>query len=460
MKKNIKKINYLFFLILPFIDLITGLVSRFIDLPISIGMIIKGLYILLIAIYILFYSKSNHKKKFIIYISLCVIFTLMYFITKTDLLNTKYLFNEISTLFKTFFASIIFFAFLVMVDDFKYEEKDINKLMIYSLITYVILLVVPTITNTNFNSYITKDNEGSIGWFYAANDISSIILMLYPFIYTYLNKKINNNNKKTYLYYLFLPLTIYSIFIIGTKTSWLGLILVSIITLISYILKKEKKNIILLSIVLISIMLLTLITPAFKNINKETNRQNRNTVTQKETIKNTNVTEEKDRLETLKEKCDTHKFSEIIDKRTYNLTNIILSGRQNKAYSTYLIYQSSKFSNKIFGIGFSNTDKINNCYARKYIEMDFLDILFHYGIIGLLLILTPFMYILKISLNNKNNIKNAISNILITLVIIFISSTAGHVIGYPTANLYLSIYLLLIYINLNKKTVKKNDRKN
>ena len=110
MKKNIKKINYLFFLILPFIDLITGLVSRFIDLPISIGMIIKGLYILLIAIYILFYSKSNHKKKFIIYISLCVIFTLLYFITKTDLLNTKYLFNEISTLFKTFFASIIFFC--------------------------------------------------------------------------------------------------------------------------------------------------------------------------------------------------------------------------------------------------------------------------------------------------------------------------------------------------------------
>ena len=89
MKKNIKKINYLFFLILPFIDLITGLVSRFIDLPISIGMIIKGLYILLIAIYILFYSKSNHKKKFIIYISLCVIFTLLYFITKTDLLNNN-----------------------------------------------------------------------------------------------------------------------------------------------------------------------------------------------------------------------------------------------------------------------------------------------------------------------------------------------------------------------------------
>ena len=44
MKKKMEKFNYLFFIVLPFIDIITALMTRFINIPISLGIILKGLY--------------------------------------------------------------------------------------------------------------------------------------------------------------------------------------------------------------------------------------------------------------------------------------------------------------------------------------------------------------------------------------------------------------------------------
>ncbi len=458
MKKNIIKLNSLFFILLPFIDLITSLVARFIYLPISIGMIIKGLYIFIITLYIIFYSKSKHRKTYIKYIILVSMFILLYFISKPYIFNKDYIINEISSIFKMFYGSILFFAFLVLYNDFKYKEKDINKLMFYSLITYSMLLIIPTITNTNFNTYTMKNNDGSVGWFYAANDISSIILMLYPFIYLFFIKKINNKNKKTYLYYLILLPIIYSIFIIGTKTSWLGLILITIILLVIFIITKQnKKNIYCLIITLMLTLGLTYISPAFANLNKEQDRLNNKVEIVEDSVKNTNVTEEKDQQKLEEQKCISYKITDIIKNKTiYNITHVILSGRENKAYTLYTIYKDSNFLNKLLGVGFSNTSKINNCYVERYVEMDIIDILFHYGIIGLIIIITPFIYLIKLILNNKINYNNnSIIYISIIILMIAISTVAGHVIGYPTTGIYLSLYMLLLTIHKNTKVVRE-----
>ena len=66
---NIKqKIVYVYFLILPFIDLATSLITRYANFPISIGAIIKGVTILICIFYVLFFSKSKYKIKSIIFI--------------------------------------------------------------------------------------------------------------------------------------------------------------------------------------------------------------------------------------------------------------------------------------------------------------------------------------------------------------------------------------------------------
>ena len=455
MKKYIPKINFIFFLLLPFVDLITSLTTRLVDLPLSLGIIIKSVYVLLITVYIILYSKSKYRKQYILYLAGVAIYTILFFVTKIDLINISYIFKETSSLFKVMYGSLLFFALLTIYDDFKYSERDITKFMFYSLISYVVLMIIPTITNTYFNSYTTKNNNGSIGWFFAANDIGAILLMLYPFAYFIIDKKINKKNKKTYLWFLLLIPIIYSIFIIGTKTTWLGFILITIILFIIHLIKKDNKtNILTLLIVLIMTVLLTFVSPTVTNINKEVNRIDNKTT---ETVNNNRrgIVIKKETKEIV---CNAKKITELIDnKDVYKVLHLLFSGRENKAYTISLIYSKSRFTDKLFGIGFTNTTRINNCYVSKYIEIDFLDILFHYGIIGLLFILTPYIYLIYNVLKNK--IKPETKNIIyisITCLMIAISMIAGHIIGYPSPNIYLSMYMLLIYININKK--KSNNK--
>lgn len=452
MKKYIPKINFIFFLLLPFVDLITSLTTRLIDLPISLGVIIKSFYLIIITIYIFFYSNSKHRKKYIIYFLGISVYSLLYFITKSDLI-TNNLFNEISSLFKVVYGSLIFFAILVLYDDYKYSENDITKLMFYSLITYVILLIVPTITKTNFNSYTNKNNEGSIGWFFAANDIGAILLMLYPYIYFIIDKKIDKNNKKTYSWLLLLIPIIYSIFIIGTKTTWLGYILITLLLFIIYLIKRENKKTTLLLLIIIFISsVLTIISPTVTNINKEVNRiDNKN-----RELVNNNINTNKIKTKTTETVCSAKKITEIIkNKDVYKIIHLLFSGRENKAYTLSLVYKEASIKDKLFGIGFTNTKRVNNCFVEKYIEIDAIDIFIHYGIFGFILILIPYIYLIKNIFKNKINLstKNLIYIMIISLMII-ISTIAGHIIGYPSPNIYLSIYMLLLIINTKKITKK------
>ena len=48
---------------------------------------------------------------------------------------------------------------------------------------------MPEITNTAFSSYL-DDNKGTVGWFYAANEMAIILIVLFPFSYMLLKKSI------------------------------------------------------------------------------------------------------------------------------------------------------------------------------------------------------------------------------------------------------------------------------
>lgn len=450
-----KKINILFFLLLPFIDVITALSTRFMNLPVSLGIIIKGLYILVLTLYIIFWSKSKNKKGYIIYIEVVALFGLLYFITKPDIINRMYLFTEITYLFKAVYASILFFGLLVLYDDNKLDNKLVNKLMIYSLFTYALLLIIPTLTNTNFDSYgVERNNEGSLGWFYAGNDISAIMLMLYPFIYSFIEKKFNISNKKTYLYLLLIIPVISSIYIIGTKTSWIGLVLLTLVLLIIGITKKsDKKNLILIGSILLILLPLTLVAPAIANTTKDI----------KETV-GTKTTVKKEETPTATPKptatpnpvpvCKVQKMNKVIKNKTlYRILNLGLSGRQNKAYTQLKLYGKSPILDKFFGIGFTNTSRINDCNNEKYVEIDLLDIFIHYGIIGLLVIIYPFIYVIKSFITSKTKDKELITYFVVSIIMILISMVAGHIIGYPSSGIYLSIYLLLIIMNIEEKKI-------
>jgi len=282
MKKKLEQINYLFFLVLPFLDLITSLTSRYIPFPISIGVIIKGLYTILIAIYIIFYTKTKHKKKFIYYIAFILLYCTLFIITKKHIWSINLLLNEFISLYKFLFTGYILFVFIILSEEIK--DNKFKNILFYSLICYVILLLLPHFTGTEFKSYKHNSNLGSVGWFYSANEISAIILMLLP---SYFNKLKNKIHEKKYLYLLLIIPIIYSIFIIGTKTSWYGLILLTIVIFIIYIIKerKEKKLLIFIFITLCSLLILNQYAPTTTNLEYKTTKLEETTPKKKIKIK-------------------------------------------------------------------------------------------------------------------------------------------------------------------------------
>ena len=54
------KILKKFLIILPILDLITSLSTRFFPLPLSVGVIVKGLFLIYILIYLLFFNYSSY----------------------------------------------------------------------------------------------------------------------------------------------------------------------------------------------------------------------------------------------------------------------------------------------------------------------------------------------------------------------------------------------------------------
>ena len=447
-----KKINLLFFLLLPFIEVATALTTRLTTLPVSIGIIIKGLYLLALTIYVVFYSKSKYKKNYIRYLIIVILFCLLYFITKIDLFNKAFIFKECTGLFKVFYPSLLFCGLMVLVDQYKVEDKNLSKIMFYSLLAYAFFLIIPTITHTNFSSYgEAYNNEGSLGWFYAANDTSAILLMLYPFIFKFLDNVTDNKNKLSYLYYLILIPVIYSVFIIGTKTSWFGLILINFILLgINIIRKEKKKSIITLSVVTLITILLTFISPVVTNMNKN--------IVHFDEINNniTELTPAQQKEIDVREACKFKDAKELFkNEKVYKVVDKVFSGRQNKAYTEITMYNSSNIFDRFFGVGLSITDRINNCNVERYVEIDILDIFIHYGLIGLTVVLAPFIYAFNFIYKNKKKIStDTIIYLSMTILMILISLMAGHIIGYPSSGIYLSIYLILMILSIKENKEK------
>lgn len=478
MKEKINKINNLFFIILPFLDIVTALMTRLIDLPISLGVIIKGLYTISLALYIILYSKGNEKKHFIYYLISIIIYCLIFIITKPHLWNLTNLLKEIISLYKYLFTGFILFAYIVLYKN-KDSKNKIEKTMFYTLICYTILLVLPAITNTGFNSYTAKPNSGTVGWFYAANEISAIILMLFPFYFLKLKNKIED---KKYIYLLLVIPIIYSIYIIGTKTSWYGLILMSIVIFIIYLIKerKDKKLVLFTLLVAIIPILLNNASPTSSNVDShiESIYKDSTTTTTKK-VDNTKKTTtkkiesreyeqniEKEQISSNTDiaatnadkdfkKCGKfHKLKELIpNKKIYRAIFVVLSGRENKAYTELLIYKDTPIMNKLFGTGFIDSNLTNNCYIEKYIEIDLLDGLIHFGIIGIILLLFPYFYLIKYikNINLKKLDSNTLIYIFTFILMIGLSFVSGHILGYPTPSIYLNMLLILIINNIENK---------
>ena len=100
MKKN--KIITSLFLLYPIIDLITALQARFFSFPITLGIFVRGLIILVLFGIVVFNNNSKYRKLTITYFILLMVYGGIYYLTKLD---TNFI-KESINIFKMFTSFI------------------------------------------------------------------------------------------------------------------------------------------------------------------------------------------------------------------------------------------------------------------------------------------------------------------------------------------------------------------
>lgn len=434
-----KKTNifYIFLLIQPILDLLTSLMTRFIDFPMTIGMAIRGLFLVMMVIYLLFMSKSTHKKKSIIYFGILCIFIVMYFITKSDIFKVKFLKTEIIYLFKYMYFPITALCLINVFDELKLEKEKVFKVCVFEAVLYSTLIILPEVTNTAFSSYI-GNNKGTVGWFYAANEIGAIMVALFPFLYYLLFQR--EGIIKTSIIFI---IVILAMTLLGTKTSFLGMLITEVIYALYFLFNYKKNRAYGLKwsiiIIVISFGLIPNI-PAVKNL--------QNAISESSHIKE-EYQEKKD-----KEKDYDKKYN-INSHGAKRLIMVVLSSRDKYFFDTLEIYENSSSSDKLFGIGFINRNEINDKKIEKLIEIDPLDILFHYGLIGFIIYFSPLIYVAYRTIKSifKNKFRLSffkLTNIYVIGIITLISMIAGHVYSAPAVSIYVSFAMAMLESALTK----------
>lgn len=388
--KLFDKLIFIFIIIQPFIDAITMYQIRSPIKIISISVVTRGLFLVIISFWL--YKKCRKKLLFYILLGYFVI-DVVYIILFTN--NSIY--QEIANLFQIFYLPLVILFFQL------YENKKINLSLIFKVyLIYLNFIIVPYFLHIGvYASEYYPGKSGYYGLFNGGNEISAVILAMLPWIIHYLS-----NNRNVFLKIFTAIETIFCIYLIGTKTILLGSIIVLLYFLIPKIFKIFKKDVlknILISILIATILLILIIIvvpsmPLYKNILLALKFFNVNSLT------------------------DFLKI-EVID-------NIIFSGRLNILENINEIYCNSQFITYIFGLG--ETTLLN----LKLIEIDIFDIFYSIGILGI------FIY-LMIMIKGIKKAKLKSIYLFSFILLIFVSLFTGHILTSTCVSIYLGLNFIL-----------------
>ena len=383
MNKIIEKVLLIFLLIQPFLDVVATTNYSILNI------IVRGLFLLLIVIYLLF-----NKKNIAILISTLVSGLILFGI---NIYFNLGIVTSISNVMKLYYLPITILFFVNI------KNSIDNKIITYVLFIYIILFLSSYIFGFGYNNYKLSDGkQGFRGIFNSINEISAIIIGLLPLALNYLK------NKKNYIISILLIVFAFLVALLtGTKVLMIGLFIIIIFIYIKSAIKifknmstiKKIISIIVISIIILGGIYLLTYTRFYKNM-----------LVQQKFFKSYNILS-----------------IDFINK-------VLFNNRLTFLKDNFLFYKNQSLINIIFGIGYSNQ-------SIKLVEIDIFDILFRFGIFGLISFIVPIIYIVK-------KIKLDKISLFSIILLILISLTSGHVILSPSVSIYFG-YIILIN---NKKS--------
>jgi len=389
-EKNLVLIIMAFLMLMPLLDATKYLSLSYLNIDFTIGAIVKLIFMLFALYYMIFINKN--KKYTLIYLGLLLIYGLVLLIPYP---NSSLLYWELKSFIRVYFFVIMLIFFYLNRE--KLKELD-HSCFDYLLFIYL-LLVIMLYFLRGFLSYSLDTKELGI-----------IIALLFPI---YVNKMFNAKDKLNYLPLIILYIC--TMFIIGTKAPFFSFIITILVLGIKYLVtllkKKEIKKLITLIIIKITLIIFIIIiipeTPFYSNLKNQMNYFN---------------------INSYKEIFTSYK----------NINNIIFSKRLTLAETSINNFNKENNYKKLIGTGYYEL-KDNEVVKRETSEVDYIDILISYGIIGILLFFIPIIYIL---VNTIVNLKTSKLLYLILAFLIFsIAFLSGNIFILPIVSIYVALFL-------------------
>lgn len=474
MKKTIEiiKNNLIAIIIIlqPILDILSYLETK--TLGSSHSWIIRIL--ILGFIFVLTFFNSNSKHKLLLCISPFAFFYILH------ILNL-YRINNLNIISDTKYFVLVFqmpVLVILLIDYIKstnYNIKNIKKSIFTSLCIVLISLILSILTD----SYeFTYEYVGITGWFSSANTQSMILCALAPwFLYMC-------SNSKKILFYL---LGCISVFLVlytnGTRACYYALIALSSMFVFALAFSKNEKNKIIKIILTFLIIIFSIVTYKFSStfskefIAEDTTKQNKDEI--KKILSNPeledinfneiDLSDNELILKILKtsylyrDLMEIHGENTVVEYMKPYLSAYALSNnRLSKEINAKIEYFSSDLLTKVLGIGYSRIEK-----NSLDMENDLRAIFYYYGILGFsiyIIFILYFIFKAAISLFKDFSLihnKEFITLVFLVLLLIAGGEYSGAFLRKPNANIYLSIYFVLLYFLLEKnfnykKIINKN----
>lgn len=493
-KFNLEKLLMIFVLLQPILDFYllysekVTYIFRF-----SPTTIIRILFVTLFTIYLLFKIKYNKKYLWILgYLFIILIYLILHIFNSLNFninIGNNYVFSFITEAF--YFIRLFIPIILIFITyNTKIKEKTFEKTITYVSLIFSLVIIVTNLFKISLTSY-GGDNliSGNIfdwflnnsykfeelaskGFFYSANQISAVLIMLLPINIYYAIK----TSKKVCIISSFCLCL--SMIMIGTRVGVYGWFLIAVTVFIAWIffslIHKNKigitrKKIMTYLILFVVLIVLTINCPLVL----------RETSTDFAALEEKNITKEiKTELYNIKSKEEKEKFilkygetfsiPSVYTDDIYNYKNDtnfwiktmklpykVRGGNRNiQNLITERIYKLNDNKNdKFLGMGYS---RFRN--AELYIEQDFIVHFYTLGIMGIILFLSPYLVIstfsiiymfIKKTLRMKTTI--LCMSVYLTLAI---SIFSGHVLDELIVTILLGFicgYILILTFKKNSK---------
>lgn len=428
------KTFFVFIALQSLLDLLTSLSIVKIPLPVSPGVIVRFLFLLLGIIYIILQYKKNSNKFMYLFTITWSVFILIKIFIDGFIFDTSAFSQEILNMVKISYGILLIPISSVVGSECNSKEELINKYskaVQISVGLIVVVMILSLLTHTSMNSY-GYGKAGLKGWFYAANELGASLAISMPIV---LIRLFDSSKLSQAVIWVIVFGGFFSLLMIGTKVGYLATVLVLAI-FVFYLGTKLIIDYSVLGLIrlLISVALLLGVFAASDSLTAVSNTAEHYDAVTKKRINPDS-----------KEKIDSGDEKNQDDEKN-QIDNVLLSGRNIFLGQRFTAFNKAPLIQKIIGSTYKGMGK-KLLYAGRYIEMDFFDIFFETGILGFILYFIPVIYcflkLFKTVLHRWQIIlmPQVLLLLLSTLLGLGISFVAGHVLTAPAVSIFLMLNL-------------------